>query len=178
MQLLKKSPKLLVEQWHYHHNMKNFEIKNSKFGNGLFANRDINKGEVIFGVNDGTGKLYEFSSVYELPENEINHAIQVGDNRWVGHPVGRNINHSCDPNCGVKDDIDIVAMRYIKEGEELFLDYSTIEDSDWEMKEDCRCGSLGCRKIIKGFRSLDKDKVDKYMKGRYISEWLIEKYKL
>lgn len=158
--------------------MKNFEIKKSKYGNGLFATQDIKKDELVFVVNDGTGKLYEFNSVYELPESEINHAIQIGDNKWIGHPLGRNINHSCDPNCGARGDIDIVAMIDINKDEELFIDYSTIEDSDWEMKEECQCGNPQCRKNIRGFKSLDKDKIDRYMKDGYVPEWLINKYKL
>lgn len=158
--------------------MKNFEIKNSKWGNGLFATQDIKKDELIVDWNDGTGEIYNFKNVLDLPERATNHAIQFGENEWIDHPEGRNVNHSCSPNCGWSGKFKLVAMRDILQGKELFLDYDTMEDSEWEMPEECGCESPQCRKKIKGFKFLDKETVDKYMKGKYISEWLIEKYKL
>lgn len=159
--------------------MRNFEIKNSKWGLGLFAIRDIKKGELIVDWNDGTGQVYELASVFDLPKFAANHAIQFDEhNKWIDHPEGRSINHSCVPNCGWDGRFKLVAMRDIGKGEEIFLDYDTMEDSEWEMPQECDCGSDRCRKRIRGFRFLNKENIDEYMKGKYISEWLIEKYKL
>ncbi|MGD0577135.1 MAG: SET domain-containing protein-lysine N-methyltransferase, partial [Candidatus Staskawiczbacteria bacterium] len=86
---------------------------------------------------------------------------------------GRFLNHSCDPNCGVKGKFQIVAMRDIENGEELTFDYEMTEDSDWQMQ--CKCGSKLCRKVIGAYKNMPEFVKEKY-KG-YISEWLTEKYK-
>lgn len=158
--------------------MKNFEIKTSAFGIGLFAVCDIKKNDLIVDWNDGSGTLYKLKSVFDLPEIAKNHAIQCNENEWIDHPEGRNGNHSCSANCGWNGRFKLVAMKDIAQGEELTLDYDTMEDSDWVMSDECECGTERCRKTIKGFRFLPKEIVDEYMEGRYISEWLIEKYNL
>jgi len=84
------------------------------------------------------------------------------------------MNHSCEPNCGIKNLFSIVAMQDIQKGEELTLDYDMVEDSDWRME--CLCGSPICRKIIGSFGLVPKNIREKY-KG-YISEWLVKKYNL
>jgi len=33
----------------------------------------------------------------------------------------------CDPNCGIVDDIKIVAIRDIRKNEEITVDYDTVE---------------------------------------------------
>jgi hypothetical protein len=38
------------------------------------------------------------------------------------------INHSCDPNVGFAGDIVLVAMRDIRQGEELTADYALFDD--------------------------------------------------
>ena len=159
--------------------MKNIQIKKSKIGNGLFAKSNIKKDELLVNWRDGQGKEYEtLGPISGLPIDVVGHAIQFDECRWIDHPEGRNINHSCEPNSGWKGSFEMVAMRDIHEGEELFLDYSTVEDSEWEMPEECVCGSTQCRKKIGGFISLPEDRIKEYMKGRYISEWLIKKYSL
>lgn len=143
-----------------------------KYGKAVFAGRDIQKGEVVAAF---TGKIYELKDDdMELPNDPPwyvrDHAIQVGQNKWV-HTKGiaRYLNHSCEPNCGIKNLVEVVAMRDIKKGEELTWDYDMTEDSDWEMK--CRCGAQSCRKVIRGYTFLPAKFKRKY-KG-YISEWLL-----
>ena len=58
------------------------------------------------------------------------------------------INHSCNPNCGIKGHLQIVAMRDIESGEEITFDYAMTESSDYSM--DCKCGAKNCRKTITG----------------------------
>src|SRR5450759_3679993 len=52
------------------------------------------------------------------------HATQVGPGRWVRHgALGPKVNHSCDPNCGVRlndgQAFDFVARRPIVAGQAL-----------------------------------------------------------
>ena len=65
-------------------------------------------------------------------------------------------------------------MRDIEQGEELMWDYEMSEDSDWRM--DCKCETPSCRKVIGAFSNMPQEVRDKY-KG-YISEWLVDKYKI
>ena len=142
--------------------MRNKNVKNSntetkdtgKYGLGLFASRNIKKGEI---VADWTrGKVYEAESAMNLPSKEItDHAIQFREYKWIDTKgVARHVNHSCEPNCGIKGRFQIIAMRDIKKGEELTFDYEMTEDSDWKMK--CECGSQSCRKIIGLHKNMPK----------------------
>ena len=139
---------------------------------GLLAIEDIKKGELV--ADWAGGKIYEAESCTKLPTKEIaDHAIQFEEHKWM-YPegIGRYANHSCEPNCGIKGNFQIVAMRDIKKGEWCTFDYEMTEDSDWRMK--CECGSYSCRKIIGAYRNMPKGTKEKY-KG-YISDWLVKKY--
>lgn len=140
-------------------------------GMGLFASRDIEKDEIVADFSDG--KVYETDKASDLPKEVADHAIQFEEHKWIDTSgTGRYLNHSCNPNCGIKDKFKIVAMRDIKKDEELTFDYEMAEDSDWRMK--CDCGLEGCRKIIGTYGNLPQSVKEKYKE--YTSEWLIDKY--
>ena len=142
-------------------------------GKGLFAQKDIKKGEII--ANWNGEKIYEAEKCTDLPPSPRDHAIQFDEHKWIDTMgIGRYINHSCEPNCGIKNKIKIVAMRDVKKGEWLTFDYDMTEDSDWVMK--CRCGNKNCRKVIRGFRFLPEERRKKYRVC--ISKWLRDKYKI
>lgn len=139
-------------------------------GRGLFASKDIYAGEVIAAFD---GETYEAERCSLLPNEPPlfvrDHAIQIAPTKWQDSKgLARFVNHSCEPNAGIKNLVEIVAMRDIKAGEEILLDYEMTENSDWSM--DCRCGSAQCRKIIRAYRFLP-EAVKKHYKG-FISEWL------
>ena len=148
------------------------EVKDTgRYGLGLFANEKILIGEVI--ADFSGGEVYEAEKCSDLPKEVADHAVQFEEHKWIDtEGVGRYSNHSCEPNCGVKDRFKIVAMRDIESGEELKWDYEMTEDSDWRM--DCRCGTKSCRKVIGAYENMPRVVREKY-RG-YISEWLIKKY--
>lgn len=142
-------------------------VRKTHLGKGLVALKPIAKDEVIAEFD---GPTYKAKKASLLPADVKNHVIQIAQNAWkdsIG--IARNINHSCEPNCGIKDLIKLVAIRDIQQGEELFLDYEMTERSDWQMK--CLCGSKSCRKIIGSFDNLPADVRRQY--DGYISGWLI-----
>jgi len=59
------------------------------------------------------------------------------------------INHSCNPNAGMREQILLVAMRAIAPNEEVTFDYGMVV-SEWVSMEPimCNCGAVECRKII------------------------------
>ena len=154
--------------------MKNQKIiarDTKRYGKGLFASKEIREEEVVADFSDG--KIYKAENASDLPEEVADHAIQFEKNKWIdARTGGRYLNHSCNPNCGVKNKFQIVAMRDIQKGEELTFDYEMTEDSDWKMN--CKCNSQSCRKIIGAYRNMP-ELVRKKYEG-FISDWLIIKY--
>jgi SET domain-containing protein len=58
-------------------------------------------------------------------------------------------NHSCDPNAAFNEQGMLIALREIKENEEITYDYlrQPIPASPWDFA--CECKSAGCIKWIK-----------------------------
>jgi hypothetical protein len=81
------------------------------------------------------------------------------------------LNHSCEPNVGIQGQIVFVAMRDVAAGEELTLDYATI-DHDTEPLA-CRCGAAGCRGVVTGQDWQRPELQRKY--GRYFAWHLLER---
>jgi hypothetical protein len=75
-------------------------------------------------------------------------SLQVDTNViFLGPPSrepGDSINHSCEPNCGMRNATAIVAMRDIAIGEELTFDYAMSDASDYN-EFNCNCGTSLCR---------------------------------
>ena len=75
-------------------------------------------------------------------------SLQVDTNViFLGPPSrepGDSINHSCEPNCGMRNATTIVAMRDIAVGEELTFDYAMSDASDYD-EFDCNCRTSLCR---------------------------------
>ncbi|OGZ44691.1 MAG: hypothetical protein A3C84_02090 [Candidatus Ryanbacteria bacterium RIFCSPHIGHO2_02_FULL_48_12] len=141
-----------------------------KYGAGVFAGMPIKKGEVIAEID---GRIYTLEEDFD--DYAYNHAIQFAPEKWrASDGIADQLNHSCEPNCGIKARFKIVAMRDVAVGEELTWDYGMTEDFQWRMR--CRCGTPSCRRIIGDFKTIPKDTRIRY-KG-YISAWLVNKYKL
>lgn len=147
-------------------------LSEGRFGKCLIVAEDILKDEEIVSFD---GDEYTADKITDLSKDVADHAIQFAEHQWRdSNSIARYINHSCNPNCGIKNLFTLVAMKDIKKGEELLWDYDMTEDSDWRM--DCLCGAENCRKVIGSFALVPNETRERY-KG-YISQWLVEKYKL
>jgi hypothetical protein len=134
---------------------------------GVFASVPIREGEVIFFV---TGKLLTFKEVMALP-GEGDRTIQIGADLYVnpGYPA-EFINHSCEPNAGIRDDLAMVALEAIEVGKEIRFDYSTcIQEGEFRME--CRCRAPSCRKWIGDFSDLPDE-----LKARYIRLGVVQPF--
>jgi len=125
-------------------------IDETSVGRGVFVTRPYAAGEEILVF---TGPVIDFEASVAKGERECD-AYQIMPNRYLDLDApGVFINHSCDPNTGIRDDIRLVALRDLHPGEEIRFDYSTTMDEDhWEME--CRCGSPACRGLIRDFKWL------------------------
>lgn len=136
---------------------KAYSLRRSGIHNqGLFAKRDIKKGEYIIqykgekitkkeserraieiekrGRKNGTGRVFIF---------ELNSRYDI-DGSHRGN-TARYINHSCEPNCeSIQDgqEIWVQATRDIAEGEELTYDYGYAYDNFRD--HPCLCGKDSC----------------------------------
>lgn len=143
--------------------MKKIYISTSTIaGNGVVVGENIKKGEIIQRFK---GKIK--SHVVENKEDSISDVytnwLGVGKDKWieVEYPL-QYVNHSCNPNSGIKGRVTIVALRNIKKDEEITIDYSTTESDDlWEMK--CKCREKNCRHIIRSIQYLPERQFKKYL---------------
>ena len=141
--------------------MKQFFVCTSKIeGFGLRSGELIKKGELIFYFKgEPKFKINKSKNDAQAHPNWVG----VGENHWID-PEKPYIfmNHSCNPNATIKGMVSVVAIRDIKEGEELTFDYSVTEsDSRWEMK--CACGEKNCRKVISSVQTIPQSQLSKYI---------------
>jgi uncharacterized protein len=125
-------------------------IAECNLGRGVFARRAIHQGETILVFG---GALIDFAETKRRGPRECM-AIQVGPNQYIDtQPPGVFANHSCEPNAGIRNDRDLVALRDIPMGEEIRYDYSTTMDEQ-SFTMPCRCGAPGCRQVVSDFAEL------------------------
>ncbi len=129
-------------------------------GRGLFAGENIAQGKTIFIMR---GRIVRVDVVTKHDAMVHPHRVGIGKNVWMEPDMKyvRYINHSCDPNSGIKGRVTFVALRNISKDEEITFDYSISEDSKWELH--CSCGAEKCRRIIGGIRSLPRDVYNSYL---------------
>ena len=135
-----------------------------KYGKGVFAGEDVKKGEVVRELSGERMTIDDFIRKVNSGKENIDDPLQIGRRTYLDYDeLSRTINHSCDPNCGVRKVTELFALRDIKKGDEITYDYSSvIAPTVWQMK--CKCGSKNCRKIIKDVLSIPKRQREKYKK--------------
>lgn len=103
-----------------------------------------------------TTQVVIISRVVRVVPHRTNHSFQTDWNRHVDlNSPACYINHSCDPNVGIRDNshggFDFVALREITLQEEVTWDYETSEYTSIAVPR-CLCGAANCRKVIRGFQ--------------------------
>jgi hypothetical protein len=115
-------------------------------GTGLFANRHIPLGQEVAKLG---GILVHKDKVQQYLKEVGNFGPQINKN-WFISPLTRTempgaINHSCDPNIGMKDELTFQTLKDIKAGDELVADYS---QTGLMQGFQCNCGSPNCKHYI------------------------------
>ncbi len=119
-------------------------------GFGSFAVSPIPMGTIVatFG-----GTILNRINFETYPLEQRSRSIQIDVNQFVLGPESRepgdSINHSCLPNCGMRNATQLIAMGPIAVGEELTYDYAMSDTSNYDEFE-CACGSDRCRRQITG----------------------------
>jgi uncharacterized protein len=114
-----------------------------------FAVRPIRRGEVVAVKG---GHILDRRALQRSPAVSY---IQIGDDLYIGAATPREvpanklfINHSCQPNVGLRGEITFVALRDVAAGEELTYDWA-MEENPRDRKR-CTCHARSCRKILTG----------------------------
>ena len=130
------------------------EVRESKIhGRGLFAMSDIAKDEIVAVKG---GHIVDRKTLREKITPVLGPVeIQVDDHLFIAPITNEErelsmlyLNHSCNPNLGMRGEITFVAMRDIRDGEELTHDWAMTDDDDYCVE--CNCGTLDCRKTLTG----------------------------
>ena len=146
---------------------------------GVFAKEYVHKGERVAILG---GEVMLIDEIDALPDELQGYPMQIEERFVFGsrrHEAEDTdyFNHSCNPNCGFRGQIFLVAMRDIEAGEEITFDYAMIVSpsvgSDIVFAMDCACGSENCRGKITEYDWQLPDLQKKY--DGYFSQYLQEK---
>ncbi len=143
-------------------------VADCELGKGLFAAVPIRQGEVI---GEFTGPLLSWDEMraYPKPFN----LLQVGSRTYMEvAPPTLYINHSCEPNSGVRDNTLIITLRDIQAGEQLYFDYSTTMSEDLDTMP-CRCGAPVCRRLVQDFRHLPEELKQHYLRLGIVQDFIV-----
>ena len=147
----------------------------SRKGRGVFARSEI---PLDAPVMEFRGPLVRGDQLHSI---DLDHSLQLDTNLFQG-PSGSLddiINHSCNPNCGLRledDKLMCYAIRTISAGQELSWDYSTMQNSGW-WEMDCKCGSSLCRRRIGDFRYLPVHIQRRYMQIGIVPAYIARDYR-
>ncbi len=151
-----------------------FEIKESKIaGQGVFATKDFDKGERISSIGNETITI-ENPSIMENDLFESAFPIGKYNNKfiYVISSPAIYLNHSCVPNAGIKNNRYLFAMKKIRKGDEIVIDYAICNIDGFRME--CRCGCKKCRNQIVPFEELDDKTQKRYL--FYTIDYIREEY--
>lgn len=121
-----------------------------KGGFAVFCIQAIEKDELLA---IWSGEILSLEQVESLSAEERSHTVQIDEGFFLG-PAGPGdpsecINHSCNPNAGIRGQISLVAMRPIDAGEEITFDYAMTDGATFD-EFPCACGSPSCRGRVSG----------------------------
>ncbi|HEY0602743.1 MAG TPA: SET domain-containing protein-lysine N-methyltransferase [Herpetosiphonaceae bacterium] len=125
-------------------------------GIGSFAREIIRRGEIVEIVGGTVMTDAEFQA-FARATPRFN-AIQIDEDRHLvevpeitQRRAGGSLNHSCDSNLWLADEVTLIARRDIAPGEEITVDYALFTaEPEWILEQSCRCGSEVCRHTITG----------------------------
>jgi hypothetical protein len=118
-------------------------------GWAAFALNALHAGSIVatFG-----GTSAHLRSLAQFAPDRIRRSIQIDDDLFLVGPKsaepGDFVNHSCEPNCGMRNATQVVTMREVEPGEELTFDYAMTDTAPYD-EFDCQCGSPRCRGQIR-----------------------------
>jgi uncharacterized protein len=145
-------------------------VKRTDTGSGVYAERHFERGERVMRV---IGSFTAKRSVYTI---QIDRAMHIEP-----YAPAKYLNHSCEPNLGVKMNPlglpDFYALRDIEPDEHLTYDYAMTEFMLAEMEQQrervtCTCGADTCRGHLGSYVELPAEIKQRY--EGFIADYLLE----
>jgi hypothetical protein len=106
---------------------------------------------------------------WNFPESGF--VLQISSGRFI-IPSGAfsDAKHSCFPNCGINESLQLVAIRRFNASEIVTIDFSTtLLDG---MCFSCDCGCTGCRGIIRAFPLIPYFFQEYYLERRALTHFI------
>jgi SET domain-containing protein len=149
-------------------------VKEGIHGKGAFVTDSFKKGKTICKL---IGTLYRGNEMPEKDNKVTVRFVQIGKKTYLQiSGNGDYINHSCNPNAGLVikgTNVNLQAIKDIKQGEEITYDYSTtMDENKYELK--CNCGRANCRKVIRDFKCLPNTIQQKYVSLGIVPDYILK----
>ena len=142
--------------------MRRFYVRRAAIhGRGVFASAVMARGDYLLEYRGEVLSERQANRRFSRSEGEAGAHFLFRDRRWpvidgaVAGNSARWINHSCAPNCEAEQDNDRVYIRAIKKikvGDEIFIDYRLDAGSRpskaLKATYACRCGAKTCRSTM------------------------------
>lgn len=138
-------------------------------GRGVFAS-------CAFGIGD---EVLEFRGRKRAVETfkDLTHALQIAPRRFLAASGGIDdfVNHSCEPNCGVRDiggRIVLFALAPIGVDDEISFDYATTQTGGFFVFN-CQCGAHRCRGNVGDFHDMPAERQAFYIQQKALLSYLL-----
>lgn len=154
-------------------------------GRGVFAVKDFFPGDVLGEIAGSKVTVDELERRFLSGNDRVTcDAFQVDEHFYIDmDDPYLYLNHSCNPLVGILGFNTIVALKPIKEGQEITYDYSATEwtpceydqydPNSWPLR--CNCGAPSCRKIVTCFPYLPQELRLKYLDQGVIQDYILRK---
>ena len=117
---------------------------------GVFAAKNIKRGMVVVAWG---GRILTKAEIKKLPkEIGSNYALPVYPGFYIAETSRKEldnadfVNHSCEPNCIIKNLLVMITKRNIKQGEELTCNFD--HGRGVGKRTRCFCDSKHCKKYV------------------------------
>jgi uncharacterized protein len=122
-------------------------------GTGVFTNSPIRVGEVVVIWGGVIVSFEDFKSWQGVKHTNVavDEDVYLAAQHSEEVSMDDYMNHSCEPNLWLIDEVTLIARRNIQAGEELTIDYATeTADETYRLKTLCNCRSNRCRRAVTG----------------------------
>jgi SET domain-containing protein len=147
---------------------------------GTFADSDISKGSLVRVLS---GDIVDFKEIIRrIKAGKLNadDPLQISDELFVDlDSDSLAVNHSCNPNAGVRHQNELVALRDVIAGEEITFDYSSTVSSrvsakGWSMN--CNCGAANCRSRLGNVLTIPLAQLEFYANSNGLQDYILEEF--
>lgn len=156
-----------------------FEIRDSDIsGKGTFATQNFACGEYITTLTGEPIITPDIADYCQEKGISGDDPLQVGDSLFlILNHDSKTINHSCQPNAGIRNKSDLYATRDISVDEEITYDYSTTSSKNDTWTMPCQCPSDICRKVIGNVLTIPEATLNRYINANALPDYIKEQLK-